>query len=102
MDPHGVVTGFQASSHCWKCFKENEQLTLIDDKPMNLCKGCLYSLKQLTQWLEAYGLKIKQVQYAMDLDPDPSQGNGRVEVVKETPKKAREAVEAAETKTDPL
>ena len=81
-DPHGVTTGFQANRHCWKCFKENEQLTLIDDKPMNLCKGCLYTLKQLTQWLDAYGLKIKQVQYAMDLSNDASQGKGEDRVQK--------------------
>lgn len=92
-DPHGVTTGFQAARHCWKCFKENEALTLIDGKPMNLCKGCLYTLKQLTQWLEAYGLKIRVIQYALDdvvpsaaapqhIVADASQGKGEDEVVK--------------------
>ena len=89
----GVATGFQANRHCWKCFKENEQLTLIDDKPMNLCKGCLYTLKQITQWLDAYGLKIKQVQYAMDLSNDASQGKGEDRVVKG---KAKDNGKAAE------
>lgn len=84
-----IVTGFRAERHCWKCFKENDLLTLIDDKPMNLCKGCLYTIKQMTQWLEAYGLKIRQIQYAMDLTPnDPSEGKNGVE----------EGVEGGETK----
>lgn len=99
-DSHGVTTGFQAERHCWKCFKENEQLTLIDGKPMNLCKGCLYTLKQLTQWLDAYGLKIRQVQYAMDLTDDASQGKGEDEVVKEKGRNGSKAASlAAESAT---
>jgi len=56
-----VQTGFKAEAHCWKCFKENQDLTLMDGKAMNLCKGCLYIVKQMSQWLNAYGLGIRQV-----------------------------------------
>lgn len=56
-----VQTGFKAEAHCWKCFKENVDMTLMDGKAMNLCKGCLYVVKQLSQWLNAYGLGVRQI-----------------------------------------
>jgi len=56
-----VQTGFKAEEHCWKCFKENRDIGFIDDKAINLCKGCLYVVKQMSQWLNAYGLGIRQV-----------------------------------------
>lgn len=59
-----VQTGFKAEAHCWKCFKENTDISLLDGKAMNLCKGCLYVVKQLAQWLNAYGLGIRQIQIA--------------------------------------
>jgi len=55
-----VQTGFKAEAHCWKCFKENTDIGFIDGKAINLCKGCLYVVKQLSQWLNAYGLGIRQ------------------------------------------
>jgi len=56
-----VQTGFKAQEHCWKCFKENKEIGFIDEKPINLCKGCLYVVKQMSQWLNAYGLGIRQI-----------------------------------------
>jgi len=91
-----VQTGFQAAEHCWKCFKENDALTLIDSKPMNLCKGCLYTLKQMTNWLSAYGLAIKVVQPSLDdyhptMEDVSEEGKGKVRVSRG--RKGGEAVE---------
>lgn len=59
-----VQTGFKAEAHCWKCFKENSDMSLLDGKAVNLCKGCLYVVKQFSQWLNAYGLGIRQIMIA--------------------------------------
>lgn len=56
-----VQTGFKAEAHCWKCFKENTDMSFLDGKPVNLCKGCLYVVKQFSQWLNAYGLGIREI-----------------------------------------
>ena len=56
-----VQTGFRAEAHCWKCFKENVDMSVLDGKPMNLCKGCLYVVKQFSSWLNAYGLGVREI-----------------------------------------
>lgn len=77
-----VQTGFKAEAHCWKCFKENTDMSLIDGKPINLCKGCIYVLKVMSQWLNAYGLAVRVVgefteQEETDQDPGGKDRVGR-------------------------
>lgn len=72
-----VQTGFRAEAHCWKCFKVNADMTFLDGKAVNLCKGCIYVVKQFSQWLNAYGLGIREI---IPMIPDAiEEGKDRVE-----------------------